>query len=103
MLERKTVIDQIEICRDGAVRVRLVLLIMDGVQELNSRYHRTVIEPSTDAVAQMQHVNDHLAQMGEAQLDDAAVDDIIAYCAKNVEILTAKGWVPATPAVVDET
>lgn len=103
MLERKTVVDQIEICRDGAVRIRMALLIVDGSTELNSRWHRTSVGPGGDAAAQMQHVNDHLVQMGEAQLDAAAVDDIVAYCAKNVEMLTAKGWTPTPPDVVDET
>jgi hypothetical protein len=69
MIEKKTVVDQIEITRSGVIQIRFgVLLVEDGV-EVASAWHRTSIEPGTDPDAQMASVNAHLAQMGKAQVD----------------------------------
>lgn len=79
MLARKTLVDQIEIDRDNNVGVRLVLLIVDGDTEINSRYHRTSIPPEGDPAAQMGFVNQHLASMGEEPVLQADIDRIMAF------------------------
>lgn len=72
-MERKTVVDQIECTRNGAVQVRLSKQIVEGDQVLASEYHRTVVEPGVDPRVQMGLVNDHLQAMGCALVTE---DDI---------------------------
>lgn len=63
MIEKKTVVNQIEIQPSGTVMLRLEkLLIEDGVV-ISSQYHRTSFEPGDDVDAQMRRVNAHLLQM----------------------------------------
>lgn len=79
MLARKSTVDQIEVDRNNNVNVRLVLLIVDGEQEVSSRYHRTSIPPEGDPAAQMSYVNQHLAAMGEEPVPQADIDRIAAF------------------------
>lgn len=73
-IKRKTVVDQIEANRNGNIGIRLCLLLVDGNQELSSKYHRTIIDNSVTVEAQMAAVNEHLASMGELPVgaDDLA-------------------------------
>ena len=64
-LARKTVVDQIEIRRDGTIQVRLGLLVMDGDAEIHCQWHRTAIEPGGDVDEQIAAVNAHLESMGQ--------------------------------------
>lgn len=57
MIEKKTVIDQIEITRSGAVNIRFALLIIDNGVEVASRWHRTAVAPDGDVDAQIIAVN----------------------------------------------
>lgn len=57
MIEKKTVIDKIEITRDGSIQIRFCLLVVDDGVEIASSYHRTAIEPGGDADAQIAAVN----------------------------------------------
>lgn len=81
MLEKKTVVDRIEIDEDGNVGVRLGLLIVDGANELARKWHRTIIRNGASVAAQMAAVNVHLGTMGENVVDAAAVARIAAIAA----------------------
>jgi hypothetical protein len=82
MIIRKTVIDQIEVARTGHLQIRLALLLIEDGVEVDSKWHRTAIEPGGDLDAQIALVNAHLLQMKRAEINDAAglqrVRDIIA-------------------------
>ena len=82
MLERKTVIDQIEVKGAGFVQLRLGLVIMDNGVELSRRYHRTAFDPAQPEAhvdAQMASVNAHLVSMGELPVEAADIADIKAH------------------------
>lgn len=75
---RKTVVDQIEINRTGNVSIRLGLLIVEDGEEVDCKYHRTVLEPGTAAADQFALVNEHLANLGKPEVsaeDIAKVED----------------------------
>lgn len=77
MLSRKSVVDQVEIQRSGAVSVRMALLICDGDMVISSRTHRTTIPAGESAAVQMAEVNTHLAGEGEATI---SAEDIAWVC-----------------------
>jgi hypothetical protein len=56
-LERKTLLDQVEIRRDGTLQVRLVKAIVDGEAIAAQEFHRTVVEPGVDPEAQLAALN----------------------------------------------
>lgn len=63
-MEKKTVIDQIEITRSGMIQIRMRKLIVDdNGTEHDLGYHRTAIEPGSDPNLQMAAVNEHLLEM----------------------------------------
>lgn len=64
MLERKTVVDQIEIRRDGSVGVRLALLIVDGAKEAGKEYHRVSFDAGADVAALFDDLNSALQGNG---------------------------------------
>ena len=64
MLENKTVVDQIEIRRDGTVGVRLALLIVDGIVERSKQYHRTSYNAGDDVAAIFDTINEDLVDKG---------------------------------------
>ena len=74
MIEKKTVLDQIEITRDGRVQFRIGLLLVEDGQEISCTWHRSVVNPGDDVDAQVGAVNRHLKQMGKESLsaDDLA-------------------------------
>lgn len=75
--EQRTTIDQIEIARDGVVRARLdKQLLRDGVVIGGPNYHRCTFEPGADFDASLKAINDHLASMKAAPVDDAEWDMI---------------------------
>lgn len=78
MIERKTVLDQIEITRGGRIQVRIGLLLIDGDDEIDRKWHRTAIEPNSDAVLQMEAVNSHLDQMGRPPVSPEDIARIVA-------------------------
>lgn len=81
MLERKSIVDQIEITRECCLQIRLALLIVDGDQEISSKWHRTSIPadaPANAAGVQMEAVNTHLDSMGEAPVGQPCLDKIAA-------------------------
>ena len=70
MIEKKTVIDQIEITRSGSIQIRLGLLLVEDGEELSCQWHRTVIEPDGDIDVQIAAVNVGLAAMRAAPVSD---------------------------------
>lgn len=74
-IQRKTVIDQIEINRSGAYQIRLALFIEDdGEEDQDTRkWHRTLVWNSGQVYEQMAAVNASLVQMKAAPLPPAAI------------------------------
>ena len=52
MLEKQTVIDQIEVLENSTVQVRTATKIMDDGQEISRTYHRHVVAPGQDYSAE---------------------------------------------------
>lgn len=48
MLEKKTIIDQIEVTRNGTIGIRLALQVLEDGEELSKTWHRVSIEPGMD-------------------------------------------------------
>lgn len=68
MIEKKTVVDQIEITRNGTIQVRFGLLLVENGIELSCAYHRTAVDPGGDISSQLAAVNAHLLAMGKAEI-----------------------------------
>jgi len=73
MIEKKSIVDQIEITRDGSIQIRIALLLVEDGVELDSKWHRTRVEPGASVEDQMAAVNQHLVSMGKAPVDTAAL------------------------------
>lgn len=69
MIEKKTIIDQIEVTRTGHVQIRFGLLVLEDDVELASQWHRTSVEPGGNVDNQLAAVNAHLQQMNKAQIE----------------------------------
>ena len=70
MIEKRTVLDQIEIKPNGFVQVRFDKQIVDGGKVIAREWHRTAIAPDTDLDKQMAFVNTHLLSMGYPAVSD---------------------------------
>lgn len=73
---KRTVIDQIEITRDGTINLRLAKEVVDDDGTvISSGWHRTVLPPGGDIDAQIATVNEHLttglkcAPVNSAEID----------------------------------
>lgn len=76
-MEKKTVIDQIELRRDGTIGVRfLKLLVDDDGSEVDLGYHRTSIEADTNVDDQMAVVNAHLVNLKMGRVSAKEIDRI---------------------------
>ena len=93
MIEKKTIIDQIEITRNGTVQVRFGLLLLEDGQETDSKWHRTGFPPGHDITAQIAAVNAHLAQMGKPSVSAEDSARIAAVC--------AQAWTPEVIAAYE--
>jgi hypothetical protein len=60
MIEKKTIIDQIEIARDGTINIRYALLLIEDGKDLSCQWHRTSIPPGVDVDRQLAEVDNHL-------------------------------------------
>ena len=77
-LEKKVVIDKVEVLADGQIQVRQATKIMEDGKELSKSYHRWVLHPGQDVTDQTQKVKDiALATWTE--------EVIVAYNAKQEE------------------
>jgi hypothetical protein len=82
-VQKKTIVDQIEITRSGIVQIRFGLLILDdatGAEEA-CNWHRTAIEPGANPQVLIDAVNAHLAQMGKAAIQSSCCEKIRAVIA----------------------
>jgi len=68
MIEKKTVVDQIEITRHGTIQVRLGLLLVEDGKEEDCKWHRTSVDPGGDVAGTLAAVNVHLKAMGKMEL-----------------------------------
>lgn len=66
MLEKRTIVDQVECTRSGILQIRMRLQILDGETIFRNDYHRTVLEPGIDPDAQLAFLNTALLREGEA-------------------------------------
>lgn len=75
---RKTVVDQIEVTRNGGYQIRLAILIdEDGDEDIDSRkWHRTMVWNSGQVDATFAGVNAALAQMKAAPVPQAAINRV---------------------------
>ena len=73
MIERKTMLDQVELTRNGAVNIRLALCLVEWDVEIHTTYHRAAIDINGDVVEQMGDVVAHLASMGYPPLPESAL------------------------------
>ncbi len=76
-MEKKTLVDQVEVKRDGTLQIRFrkVLVEDDGtVTELG--YHRTCAAPGDDLGAQLDNVDNHLQRMKAGGLSKEEKDFI---------------------------
>lgn len=81
MLEKRTILDQIEVTRDGVLQIRLCKQIVDGETVLASEYHRTSVPPDGDCDAQFAAVNAHLVAMGCAAVSAEDWEQVSAIAA----------------------
>lgn len=56
MLEKQSVVDQIEITRDGHVQIRQADLYMENGVEMAKKYHRHVLSPGDDTINESKRV-----------------------------------------------
>jgi hypothetical protein len=70
-LTRKTVVDQIEIRRDGSTNIRFGLLILDGDEEIQTSWHRTSVPAGGNVDTQIAAVESHLETMGHPAIETA--------------------------------
>lgn len=75
-MTRKTVLDRVEITRNGSAQVRFAKEIWDGTELVASAWHRTVIDLGDDADTQLAAVSAHLTQMGYPEVSAADIGSI---------------------------
>lgn len=76
---KKTIIDQIEVTREGHIQVRMRKQIIDGEETFDLGFHRTIVECGGDVEKQMELVNQHLSGMGFAGIEANNVAEIRAH------------------------
>ena len=60
MIAKQTVVDQIEVNRNGTIQIRIALELVENGAVLNHKWHRTAIEAGGDVDAQIAAVNAHI-------------------------------------------
>jgi hypothetical protein len=78
MIERKTIVDQIEVTRDGHIQLRFGLLLVEDGKEIDCKWHRTAIEPGGDIERQIDAVNAHLVTLGHSPCAKDGLDDVFS-------------------------
>lgn len=76
MIEKRTIVDQIEITRDKTIQIRFGLLLLEDGIELSCQWHRTAIEPGISVDTQIAAVNNHLQQMGKSTVPPTELDNL---------------------------
>lgn len=80
MIEKKTVINQIEITRSGRIQIRFAKQIVDDGNVLSSEWHRGGIDPGENVDQVIAGINESLVGMGCAPVstDDGMLNNLIA-------------------------
>jgi hypothetical protein len=81
MIEKRTILDQIEITRGGILQIRFGLLLVEDGKEIDCKWHRTSVEPGGSVDAQIAAVNEDLTARGNKPVDQAAVAKLKAIIA----------------------
>lgn len=78
-MRKQTIIDQIEITRNGTIQLRFAKEIVDedGVI-LSSEWHRTALPPGADLATQMEAVNAHLTELRANPVDASEIARVAA-------------------------
>lgn len=92
-MEKKTVVDQIEIKRDGTILIRMTFEVWDGEEQIAKAYHRFVLPVGFDAAAQIAYVNQHVESMGKAPITERD--------AKRINRLAGHVWTAKVRAFAD--
>lgn len=85
MISRETVIDQIEIRRDGSTQIRFGLLLLEDGKEIDCKWHRTSVPEDGDFDRQMAAVDTHLQAMGHPAIkssDKKRAQDVVGAVAR---------------------
>ncbi len=89
MLERKTIIDDIHITRNGEVKVTLALQILDDGEETAISYDYITIAANTTVDEQVAIINADLALTKKAPLEDVTLLKKVAEIVYSAEALVA--------------
>lgn len=103
-MQKQTILDQIEIKRDGHIQLRFIKQVVDDDGTvLSEQYHRTVIPPGGDIDAQMAVVNDHLEQMKMARVEASELTALkaVAPIVQTAEKIAAYEAIKAGPRQSD--
>ena len=84
MIEKRTVIDQIEVTRSGRIQVRLALEIVENGEAISSAYHRAAVDPGEAVADTMALVNGHLLAMGKTEIAADGMPGVLAIVAQAV-------------------
>jgi len=80
MLEKRTILDQIEISRTGRIGIRFAVQVVEDEKVISQEWHRTGLEPSTDVAAQLKAVDNDLSERDKAKIkveDVALVTQVV--------------------------
>ena len=72
-IEKKTLIEQIEIKRDGTIQLRFGLLLVENGVEIDCKWHRAIVPPGIDVQETVDAVNADLSRRNLAAVDAAEV------------------------------
>ncbi len=73
MLTRKTIIDDVQVTRDGSVKVRLAILILDDLDEIAISYEYATMVVNVPVDEQITSINAKLVQQKKPQIEDVTV------------------------------
>lgn len=74
MIEKKTVINKIEIERDGVIQIRIGLLLIEDGTEINAKWLRTTLAPTNDPDVVLGQVSVFLADQNYPAIES---DDVV--------------------------
>jgi len=52
MLEKQTIVDQIEVIKNGSVQIRIKTAVLEDGEEISNAFHRHVVAPGDDYSAE---------------------------------------------------
>lgn len=91
-LEKRTVLDRIEVVSTGHVFVKLLKQVVDGSEILQSEPHRSGFDPLMAVSYQVALINEHLAQMGWPPIDKADIAAVSSHAKVARTPKRVKAW-----------